>query len=183
MTLFVISDTHFCHENIYTFVDEAGQRIRREFIDAREADEAMIARWNAIVTPSDHVYHLGDVTMLRGQPQHMEPAARLLRRLNGHKRLVLGNHDHGKAEWYLQFFEKVKGQNMLDGYLMTHYPVHPGSLGRAKANVHGHIHRQHVMSPADAPTSHKRDPRYINVSVEVIHYTPVALEALAGLHQ
>lgn len=177
MTIFVISDTHFCHENIYGFVDAQGHRIRREFANAQEGDEAMIERWNSVVKPSDHVYHLGDVTMLRGSDGNCAPAARILDRLNGHKRLVLGNHDHNTVEWYARWFEKIKGQNMHNGLLMTHYPVHPGSLGRAKANVHGHTHRQHVMN------GWQRVEQYINVSVEVIAYTPVALEDVLTLHR
>jgi calcineurin-like phosphoesterase family protein len=172
VTIFVISDTHFRHENILTFKDETGAFIRPGFANVEEMDEHMIACWNKVVTPSDHVYHLGDVTMLRGSgASRIKP---LLDRLNGHKRLVMGNHDHMPADWYMQWFEKVKGQNMIDGWLMTHYPVHPASLGRAKANVHGHIHERRVLlSP------HHPDPRYINVSVEAVNYTPIALEALS----
>jgi calcineurin-like phosphoesterase family protein len=183
MTIFLISDTHFCHANMLTFTNADGSLVRPGFANVQEMDEHLVECWNRVVKPPDHVYHLGDVTMLRGSDGNCAPAARLLDRLNGHKRIILGNHDHNSAQWYSRWFKKVKGQNMLDGYLMTHYPVHPGSLGRAKANVHGHIHRQHVMAPPDAPTSHKRDERYINVSVEVLNYTPVALEALATLHR
>ena len=182
MTIFLVSDTHFRHTNILGFKRLDGSLLRPGFSCVEEMDEHMVERWNSVVSPPDHVYHLGDVTMLRGNEANCRPAARLLSRLNGHKRLVMGNHDHCKVQWYSQFFEKIKGQNMLDGYLMTHYPVHPGSLGRARANVHGHIHEKHVMHPADS-LSYTRDPRYINVSVEVINYTPVALETLAGLHQ
>ena len=171
MALFLISDTHFKHENIYNFTAADGQRIRREFTNATEGDEAMVERWNKTVRPQDHVYHLGDVTMMRGAARHqVEP---LLRRLNGHKRLVLGNHDLNMAQWYLEFFEKVMAIRVLDNWIMTHIPIHPASLGRFKGNVHGHVHRNPVLlSP------HHPDRRYVNVSVEAIDYTPIALESL-----
>lgn len=171
MTLWLISDTHFSHANILTFTDAAGVRIRPEFDNVTQMDEAMIDRWNAVVKPSDHVYHLGDITMLRGAARRqVEP---LLRRLNGHKRLVLGNHDLNSAEWYLQFFEKVMAIRVLDNWALTHIPIHPESLGRFKGNIHGHLHANRVMlSP------HHPDLRYRNVCVEHTAYAPVALEAV-----
>jgi calcineurin-like phosphoesterase family protein len=79
----------------------------------------------------------------------------------------MGNHDLNNAKWYLQFFEKVMAIRVLDQWIMTHIPIHPGSLGRFKGNIHGHIHR--------TPT---HDGPYVNVSVEAINYTPIALEAI-----
>ena len=174
MTLWLISDTHFSHANILNFTDAAGARIRPEFDTVTQMNEAMIERWNSVVKPADHVYHLGDVTMLRGAARkQVEP---LLRRLNGHKRLVMGNHDLNAAEWYLEFFEKVMAIRVLNNWVMTHIPVHPASLGRFTGNIHGHIHRSHVLT-----SLHHPDPRYVNVSVEVINYTPVPLESITAI--
>lgn len=131
----------------------------------------MIEQWNGRIKPSDHVYHLGDVTMARGKAwAHIDT---IMKRLNGHKRICLGNHDQLASEWYFRTFEKVKAYNVLDGIIFSHVPVHPNSLGRFKANVHGHLHAQVVeISP------YRSDPRYQSVCVEQTGYAPVALETL-----
>ena len=46
----------------------------------------MLARWNECVAADDIVYHLGDFALA----SH----SRYLPRLNGRKRLIVGNHDH-----------------------------------------------------------------------------------------
>jgi calcineurin-like phosphoesterase family protein len=159
--IFLISDTHFGHENMYTFVRENGARVRPEFADATEGDEVMIARWNSVVRPYDKVYHLGDVCF------KVDVLDRVMSRLNGKKRLVRGNHDLLQTKKYLQYFDEVYGSRRIDRLELTHIPVHEASLGKCRANVHGHTH-------AEPPYG----PRYFNVSVERIGYTPISLEEL-----
>jgi len=159
--IFVISDTHFGHANILNFKKEDGSPLRN-FESGEEMDEHMIDRWNAVVKTSDHVYHLGDVAMKRDCIQ-------TVKRCNGHKRLVRGNHDVYKTKDYLPFFEEIYGIRVLDGMIFTHIPIHPESLGRFAANIHGHVHAQ--------PQGHY-GPKYYNVSVEVMDYTPISLEDL-----
>lgn len=159
MNLFIISDTHFSHENMLIFRDESGRRVRPEFSTYPEMDEAMVERWNAVVRPQDHVYHLGDVALGR---KHLE----IVRRLNGHKRLVFGNHDiYDYTEYANVGFKKLMGMRVIDGFILTHVPVHEGSLGRFKANIHGHIHASKIP-----------DSRYFNACVEHHNYTPIAFE-------
>ncbi len=152
MNLFLISDTHFSHANIIKYCS-------RPFTDVEEMNWTIVDRWNTIVKPSDHVYHLGDVAIRR-------EALKIVKALNGHKRLLFGNHDIYDYKSYTEVgFKKLAGIRVLDGILMTHIPVHPDSQGRFKANVHGHVHEKSYP-----------DPFYINVSVEVINYTPIAFE-------
>jgi calcineurin-like phosphoesterase family protein len=56
-------------------------------------DEVLIANWNAVVRPDDLVYHLGDFAFGLGDAARVQS---IFQRLNGRKRLVLGNHDFGK---------------------------------------------------------------------------------------
>ena len=86
---FVISDTHFYHENIIKYCN-------RPFKSVEEMNEIMVDNWNHIVQPQDHIYHLGDVSIERGSKnsQQARRLIRLIQRLKGHKRLLLGNHDH-----------------------------------------------------------------------------------------
>jgi len=174
--IFVISDTHFGHENMLRFKRADGSPLR-DFPSVEAMDAHMVERWNATVRPSDHVYHLGDVTM--GSPQQCRA---ILQQLQGKLRLVRGNHDiRGKTRDYLEFFAEVHAVRVLDNILFSHIPVHPACLGRFAANVHGHIHAN-AAPPAELVASYDGSPSrlvpYVNVSVEAIDYTPVSLEDL-----
>src|SRR3990167_8785180 len=125
MKLWFTSDSHFRHANLLTFKRQDGTPVRPEFTSCKEMDEAMIERWNAVVKTSDHVYHLGDVSMMR--PRFVKDQ---LSRLNGHLRLIRGNHDIFRTREYLEFFDEIYSMRVFDNILFTHIPVHPFSLGR-----------------------------------------------------
>lgn len=81
MAIFLTSDLHFGHDREFLWGP-------RGFQSSLEHDEAIIANWNSVVTPEDHVYVLGDL-MLEDDVY----GASCVRRLNGHLHLVRGNHD------------------------------------------------------------------------------------------
>lgn len=159
--IFIISDTHFGHSNILNFQNSDGSPVR-SFSCVEEMDQHMIDRWNSVVKQSDHVYHLGDVAMKR-------PYLDAVGKCNGHKRLVRGNHDIFRTKDYLKYFDEIYASRVLDGTIFTHIPIHPESLGRFAVNVHGHVH--------GLPQG-TYGPKYYNVSVEVMDYTPISLEDL-----
>src|SRR5690606_7413277 len=99
--IWVISDTHFGHEGILRFTMKDGTKVR-SFSDVYEMDEIMIRNWNALIKPGEKVYHLCHV-WFGGN----ETAERVLPRLNGKKRLILGNHDNGKNQLLQKYFEKI----------------------------------------------------------------------------
>lgn len=157
VNIYLISDTHFGHENIIRYCG-------RPFASAAEMDAAMIERWNATVRPQDHVYHLGDV--VKGQ-DHLH---RIMPCLNGHKRLILGNHDDAAPiRDYAKYFDKILMWRLFKPLVLTHAPLHLGSFGKAMVNVHGHIHDH------DSP-----EGPYINACVEKWSYTPVHLDVFMG---
>ena len=121
-----------------------------------------------MVQPSDSIWLLGDLTMCRGKHRVQEFIA-LFKSLPGHKRLILGNHDHYDIGVYVEAgFQKIRGSNVIDNLLLTHYPVHVGSIPhRVTANCHGHIH-QNPSPPGP----------YVNLSVEVTNFEPVPLEVV-----
>lgn len=184
--IWIISDTHFRHANILKFVDYDGNPVRSHlFKDVDEMDEHMIERWNSVVKNGDIVYHLGDVVFTNTE-QDVAWFKKNWTRLNGSKRLIVGNHDDIKFLAPGGFFKKVSMWRMFPefGLLLTHVPVHPsnlkvfvaegdykeGDVGEVQKqflNVHGHIHQN--PSP-EGP--------YKNVSVEAINYTPVNIEEL-----
>lgn len=178
MTLWFISDTHFSHANCLKFevpdwdyvcpydeqqCDAACKaehpKVKmRPFASVEEMDELMVQNWNLHVKPPDHVYHLGDVAMRKQD-------LAIVKRLNGHKRLIRGNHDIFRTKDYLDVgFKEIHGVRVLDNMVFTHIPIHPLSMARFDANVHGHIHNN-----ARLPLP------YVNLSVEVIQYRPVTL--------
>lgn len=80
---FFTSDTHFNHARVIELCN-------RPFRDVREMDETMILNWNRVVGENDIVFHLGDF----GFGLHDAERIRgIFFRLNGRKRLVIGNHD------------------------------------------------------------------------------------------
>lgn len=164
--LFLVSDTHFGHANMLGFtINESGTLLRPGFKDVSHMDETMIQRWNSVVKPKDHVYHLGDVAMSK----RFLP---LVRRLNGKKRLVFGNHDIYDFKLYAEAgFEKLMGMRVFEGMIFTHVPIHHKNLERFRVNVHGHLHQNVVKLDNGHP-----DPRYFSVCVEKINYTPIPLE-------
>ena len=180
--LWFISDTHFRHENCWKLFKGADGLPLRPFLSTEEMDECIIQRCNEVVRPQDHLYHLGDVSMMR--PRFV---ARQLNAMNGHKRLIRGNHDIFKTKEYLEFFEEIHGMRVMDNILFSHIPVHPQSLGRFAANVHGHLHSGVVTRPAGPridcgvprwppTTAVEPDPRYVNISVEHTDYRPLSFE-------
>lgn len=162
--IFLISDTHFCHENIIQFCG-------RPFANAELMDEQLIENWNSVVKPGDIVYHLGDVAM--GQHSRLE-IPKIMSRLRGRKRLIVGNHDD--IPWLASggWFQKVLMWRVFPEYnmLLTHVPIHESSIQErivvnGGVNVHGHIHNQ---SSPEGP--------YKCVCVEHTNYTPVHIEEI-----
>ncbi len=178
--IFVISDTHWGHKGVTQFLAPNGIDKLRPWDTTDEMDEAMIENWNRVVRPQDKVYHLGDVLINRR-------AFPTLVRLNGDKILVKGNHDVFRLDEYTPYFRDIRGFGTLDGFALTHVPIHPDSLSRWKGNVHGHLHANRVMVEKPIPwedgTYPQIDERYLCVSVEHINYTPLALEDMRKMFE
>ena len=159
---FLISDTHWGHGNILKFINSrTGIRIRPHWETTEEMDEDMIQRWNAVVKPTDRVYHLGDVAIAR---RHIATMARL----NGDKVLIKGNHDIHKLPEYTAHFRDIRAYHVLDKCILSHVPVHTSQIARFKGNIHGHLHENRVMT-----LDNQIDPSYFSVCVEHIDYTPI----------
>jgi len=165
-----ISDTHFGHKNILEYEPEA-----RPFSSLEEMHETMIERWNSVVSTNDVVYHLGDFAFGK---HNIKIAARL----NGKKRLVLGNHDTYPTADYLEYFDKLYGCVFWERRVLSHIPVHPNGLGtRWMLNIHGHLHSKLVMSNEIVAADKEYpmnwsivpDKNYFNCSVEQNNLTPI----------
>jgi len=168
-SVWLISDTHFGHEKTCTvFKREDGSPLR-PFSSAEEMDEFMVKAWNERVKPNDKVYHLGDVVINR-------KALNTLRRLNGDKVLIRGNHDIFKITDYLEHFRDIRGYHVMNGMILSHVPIHEDSIARFGTNIHGHLHANRVMRMDTYLSKPVVDVRYHCVCVEQTDFAPILFE-------
>ena len=166
---FLISDTHFGHAGVCSFMRKDDPNVKlRPWTDATEMDEEMVRRWNDKVRPNDKVYHLGDVVINR-------KALGIMRRLNGDKVLIKGNHDIFRLEDYTEHFRDVRAYHVLNGMILSHIPLHESSLGRFGVNIHGHTHDSRVTK-SDRFGNNVIDARYHCVCVEQTDFAPILFE-------
>lgn len=154
---FVTSDSHLFHDKLLGFM-------HRPYATMDDMVRAFIAEWNGLVkSEDDTVYHLGDFAL----GTDVRKIADVIKQLNGRMYLILGNHDTpNKVAFYDQFTNiKMFGSVNIDGYLLTHQPVHPSLLGERTVrsegvgdqyNVFGHCHKNSID-----------DPRYFNMCWDV----------------
>jgi calcineurin-like phosphoesterase family protein len=173
--VFLTSDTHFGHVNICNFTNYDGSPVR-PWDSVEEMDEEMVKRWNDTVGPKDKVYHLGDVVINRKSLQ-------ILDRLNGDKVLIKGNHDIFPLKDYVKYFRDIRAYYVMNGFILSHIPVHKESIARFGANIHGHTHGNRVrklrgvnVKTGELLYSDAIDPDYFCVCVEQTDYTPIAFE-------
>ena len=153
--IFFYSDPHFHHENM---------AIRRGFKNAEEMNNHIISEWNKIIHKKDTVILCGDITMEKDNYE-------ILNKLNGIKKVILGNHDEPQhIKSLLKYVNSVQSMKYYKGIIITHAPIHPCELDyKYKYNIHGHVHNNSLD-----------DKRYINVSAEVINYKPKLLKELVN---
>jgi calcineurin-like phosphoesterase family protein len=163
---------------MYRFLRADGTRVR-PWASAAEGDAIMAAKWNNTVSKGDKVYVMGDVAFT---PKDLK----ILGYLNGTKILIKGNHDTLQLSQYAKYFKDVRAYHKLDNEILSHIPIHPLSLWRAKRNaswlnIHAHLHAEEVML-AEGVT----DLRYFSCCVERIDYTPISIDEIrnrvAALH-
>lgn len=163
-----ISDMHFGHKNIIKY----GRVMPDGSVPASLEDcfEEQLRCYNLVVKPKDVVYLLGDIWFGEEALRHYAP------RMNGRKKLILGNHDYCPIPMYLEYCEAVGGLwssyegKALKGLWASHAPIHPAEL-RGKFNVHGHDHH------ADKYFG----PEYINVNTDVIGFTPMSIDTVRAI--
>ena len=169
-SVFLVSDTHFGHTGVCRFVRNDGVTKLRPWDTAEEMDEFMVKAWNERVRPTDKVYHLGDVVINR-------KALGIMRRLNGDKVLIRGNHDIFRDTDYREHFRELRAYHVMNGMILSHIPIHTESLGRFGVNIHGHTHANRVMMPGfNGKITNIVDVRYHCVCVEHTDFAPILFE-------
>lgn len=140
MNTWLISDTHFGQSTLMHHYPKG----RNTFNTCDELDEHMIENWNSVIAPKDTVYHVGDFGS-----KHLDYSIKCLRRLNGQKVLIPGNHDQKllKNPDFLSQWSRVAHYSYMEGsiegqqIIFCHFPIwewkaiHYGSY-----HIHGHTH-------------------------------------------
>ena len=98
----IISDTHFFHENIGRYCDRP---------DGWQ--EMIIANWNRLIQPEEVVFHVGDLAL--GKRENIEGLVPLL---NGRLYLMRGNHDRRSNG----FYQRLGITLVPDPYRLDHSP-------------------------------------------------------------
>ena len=166
--VFFTSDTHFGHTNILEYCN-------RPFKNIHEMDEKLIANWNALVSPDDTVFHLGDFAMGGSAEWN-----KILSRLNGRIYLIWGNHDlKNVRQGYLGRFEHVSMQMRIEvdkqKIYLCHYPFL--TFEGAYKNVwqlFGHVHTRANNTGIDKDRLRYLLPTQYDVGVDNNGYAPVS---------
>ena len=136
---YVVSDTHFGHDNIRRFCN-------RPFDTIEEHDECLATNWNkTIPSKNSRVWILGDFAFKR--PDYW------IRRLNGSQKILIrGNHDR-YSNYIFNMFHIVYGcekgacglhSTAIDGQSITfcHFPMESWNKSFHGAwHLHGHCHK------------------------------------------
>lgn len=167
---FVYSDPHFYHGNISKFESSPVVKLR-PWDDANQMTEDLIQWYNEMVDDGDRVYILGDVAFSPSKFREV------MSRLKGRKVLVPGNHEPRKFDKICHDLGvEVRGYVVKKGYIMSHIPIHTGSLSRWSINIHGHTHSNQVKNMSGRHELQSNDERYFCSCVEQTNFRPILLD-------
>ncbi len=162
---FVIADTRFNDANILRFCN-------RPFSSVEDMNTSLIDNWNSVVEPYDTVWILGDFFKFDNLCDYPADAlgrdfCDILRKLNGKKNLIKGNHDIKNDGFYNNHFDFYSPYPILlnNFFLLSHEPLQLPETSQY-FNVYGHAHN-------DAKCKDSSISRC--VSVERIGYRPLLL--------
>lgn len=153
-----------------------------------ERDELIIGNWNAVVSKRDTVWLLGDIAYA---PE--DEFIGLMRRLNGHKHIIMGNHD---KTWVRKLNDSHKGDvvevrdyaKVKDGghrVVLSHYPIafwdgqHNGTY-HLYGHVHGTEEERLFQEFGRGLVEAGRFPEFraVNVGIMVTGYAPQTLDQI-----
>jgi len=161
---YLIADLHFGHESIIKYEN-------RPFRDVSHMDETIIRNWNQTVSKTDLVIVAGDVSFY-----DKDKTAAIVRRLQGRKILVRGNHDARSSAWWVEAgFAEVSSNPIIinDWFVVSHEPPHYTNEAMPYFFIYGHVHSSEMYRTITRQTA--------CVSAERWDFTPVLLETIVNL--
>lgn len=183
--IYFTSDPHYGHINILKYCPN------RKFDNIEDMNETLIKNYNEAVKPEDTCIFVGDIFFRCPKSK----AKAIMRRLNGKKILVLGNHDQSMTQMMRLGFDlacysmsiRIDGQKVD----IKHYPFKPKwwerlfmkakfkdlkydlryldrrPIDKGQFLIHGHIH-----------STEKFRGRQIHVGVDAWDMKPVSIEQI-----
>lgn len=165
-TLFT-SDDHFFHKRICEYTG-------RPYSSVEEMNEALINNWNKEVKPTDTIYNVGDFSF--GSYQETKD---VIKRLNGHKHLILGNHDKIIAKNRYEFLREKLFDSIQD-YLEVKVDKQLFILFHFGLRVWHHGHRNSIHLFGHSHSSLSPLGKSVDVGVDckeiTSEYRPVHIE-------
>lgn len=163
--VYFTADMHLGHRGIITMQN-------RPFESVEEMNHILLQNYNAVVHRDDTVYILGDIC------HHMnnEAAEELIKKLNGKKYLIKGNHDKNYEPQLFMDIQDFMTVSVNGQYFaLMHYPM----LSWPKKNsgsiqVHGHIHAQMDYNDNNRAEGIKR----YDVGVDANNFFPVSAKRI-----
>lgn len=158
------SDLHCYHTNIIKYCN-------RPFDNAIQMTEQLIENHNKLVKQNDLVYWLGDIIWSFNKTQIID----LIKKFNGKKILILGNHDSKtliKLNTSFELFTRIEQVLETTIYsqkvFMSHYPhiSWPGSY-HGSWMLHGHTHGNLLDDPKVLR---------LDVGVDTHNFEPISFE-------
>lgn len=188
---FYVADLHLRHRTMPRFeAKQATDGYVPKTVEER--DELIMSNWNATVSKNDTVWMLGDMAYA--------PEAEfigLMRGLNGHKHIIMGNHD---KTWVRKLGDTHKG-NIVEvrdyakvsdngrKVVLSHYPIafwdgqHSGSY-HLYGHVHGTDEERLFQEFGKGLVDMGRFPEFraVNVGIMVTGYVPMTLDQIVATH-
>lgn len=135
-TKWFTSDLHHMHKRIVEFTNRGKDTTQAEH------DDWLVEVWNSQVAAGDLVYHLGDFSF----GKKYEDIASFLRKLNGQKIFIKGNHDDRKVlgslalSGLIQSWHDYKEIKLGDkSVCLFHFPISSWhKQGYGSLHLHGH---------------------------------------------
>lgn len=152
MNTYFTADTHFDDEAMIRYDN-------RPFANASEMNERIVSNWNELVKDDDEIYIVGDIGN-----------AEFVKRLNGKKYLIKGNHDTRTNDEYRALgFAEVYDKPIIfnEFWIVSHEPMYV-NRNMPYANIFGHVHSNPAYNTVSA--------RSYCVSVDRNDFAPVDFE-------
>lgn len=163
------SDLHIGHDKDFVWG-------ARGFSSVEEHDKEILKRWNAVVSPNDTVYILGDLCMGGNEPEWNS----IYYNLNGSKKFICGNHDTtNKINLYVMNYSmenlglaSMYKYNKHYIFYLSHYPTLVGNYNDKKFLwcLSGHTHSTNPFENADKCV--------YNVAMDAHNCTPISIEQI-----
>lgn len=170
--IYVTSDLHFGHDKPFIYEP-------RGFATVKEMNEAIVDRWNSVVTQEDTVYVLGDIIM-----GDSSESIKYLDRLNGHIIIICGNHDSKpRRALYVEHGYEIVDAMYLEfrkyHFYLSHFPTNTTNNDSDKPlkarliNLCGH---RHTKNPFIEFTENKT--LSYHVECDAHNYTPILIDQI-----